>query len=82
MHFGIIKFLIFAEFNENRALKRYTMKSKMSSRKNAPGCKDSEHKENDGKIAIKVAERPTFILKTREGENRAVSPNHRNGTKY
>lgn len=34
--------------------------------------KDNEPKENN---------RPTFILKTREGENRAVSPSQRNGGK-
>ena len=42
--------------------------------------KDSEAKDSDGRGTIKVIDRPTFILKTREGENRAVSPNQqRNG---
>ncbi|OAD57874.1 Protein SMG9 [Eufriesea mexicana] len=41
--------------------------------------KDSEVKDGDGRGTIKVIDRPTFILKTREGENRAVSPNQRNG---
>ncbi|KAK1116520.1 hypothetical protein K0M31_018983 [Melipona bicolor] len=41
--------------------------------------KDSETKDSDGRGTIKVIDRPTFILKTREGENRAVSPNQRNG---
>lgn len=41
--------------------------------------KDSEVKEVDGRGTIKVIDRPTFILKTREGENRAVSPSQRNG---
>ncbi|XP_034190373.1 nonsense-mediated mRNA decay factor SMG9 [Osmia lignaria lignaria] len=42
--------------------------------------KDSEVKEVDGRGTIKVIDRPTFILKTREGENRAVSPSQRNGS--
>lgn len=41
--------------------------------------KDSEAKEGEGRGTIKVIDRPTFILKTREGENRAVSPSQRNG---
>jgi len=44
--------------------------------------KDSEIKEGENKNLIKIVERPTFILKTREGENRAVSPSQRNGHKY
>ncbi|XP_014482978.1 PREDICTED: protein SMG9 [Dinoponera quadriceps] len=40
--------------------------------------KDSE-KDGENKTLIKIVERPTFILKTREGENRAVSPSQRNG---
>lgn len=43
--------------------------------------KDSEGKEGEGRALIKVVERPTFILKTREGESRAVSPSQRNGNK-
>ncbi|KAG7212657.1 hypothetical protein KM043_012939 [Ampulex compressa] len=43
--------------------------------------KDSESKEGEGRALIKVVDRPTFILKTREGESRAVSPSHRNGNK-
>ncbi|KZC14600.1 Protein SMG9 [Dufourea novaeangliae] len=42
-------------------------------------AKDSEVRENDGRGTIKVIDRPTFILKTREGESRAVSPSQRNG---
>ncbi|XP_071632718.1 nonsense-mediated mRNA decay factor SMG9 isoform X2 [Temnothorax longispinosus] len=42
--------------------------------------KDSEIKDGE-KNLIKIVERPTFILKTREGENRAVSPSQRNGHK-
>ncbi|PBC33317.1 hypothetical protein APICC_08648 [Apis cerana cerana] len=41
--------------------------------------KDSDVKDTDSRGTIKVIDRPTFILKTREGENRAVSPNQRNG---
>ncbi|XP_050492529.1 nonsense-mediated mRNA decay factor SMG9 isoform X6 [Bombus huntii] len=41
--------------------------------------KDLEAKDGDSRGTIKVIDRPTFILKTREGENRAVSPNQRNG---
>ncbi|CAK9816014.1 Nonsense-mediated mRNA decay factor SMG9 [Anthophora plagiata] len=41
--------------------------------------KDAEQKDGDGRGTIKVIDRPTFILKTREGENRAVSPSQRNG---
>lgn len=41
--------------------------------------KDSDVKDSDSRGTIKVIDRPTFILKTREGENRAVSPNQRNG---
>lgn len=45
--------------------------------------KDHDINNTDNtKIPIKVVDRPTFILKTREGESRAVSPNQRNGTKY
>ncbi|KAI4496165.1 hypothetical protein M0802_008032 [Mischocyttarus mexicanus] len=43
--------------------------------------KDSEGKDGEGRAMIKVVERPTFILKTREGESRAVSPSQRNGNK-
>lgn len=43
--------------------------------------KDSEIKDGENKNLIKIVERPTFILKTREGENRAVSPSQRNGHK-
>ncbi|KAL0123423.1 hypothetical protein PUN28_005744 [Cardiocondyla obscurior] len=43
--------------------------------------KESEVKDGENKNLIKIVERPTFILKTREGENRAVSPNQRNGQK-
>ncbi|XP_043289637.1 protein SMG9 isoform X1 [Venturia canescens] len=54
----------------------------MSSRKmGSSSLKDSEAKDHDGRLSIKVAERPTFILKTREGESRAVSPSQRNGVK-
>ncbi|XP_034934513.1 protein SMG9 [Chelonus insularis] len=54
----------------------------MNSRKvTAVVSKDHDGKEIEGRIPIKVAERPTFILKTREGENRAVSPSQRNGSK-
>lgn len=40
--------------------------------------KDSEIKDGENKTLIKIVERPTFILKTRETENRAVSPSQRN----
>ncbi|KAK2585420.1 hypothetical protein KPH14_010088 [Odynerus spinipes] len=43
--------------------------------------KDTEAKDGEGRALIKVVERPTFILKTREGESRAVSPSQRNGNK-
>lgn len=43
--------------------------------------KETEVKEGDGRALIKLADRPTFILKTREGESRAVSPSQRNGNK-
>lgn len=43
--------------------------------------KDSEIKDGENKTLIKIVERPTFILKTREGESRAVSPSQRNGHK-
>ncbi|XP_051163003.1 nonsense-mediated mRNA decay factor SMG9 [Leptopilina boulardi] len=43
--------------------------------------KESEIKDSDGRALIKLADRPTFILKTREGESRAVSPSQRNGNK-
>ncbi|XP_036148181.1 protein SMG9 isoform X2 [Monomorium pharaonis] len=43
--------------------------------------KDSEIKDGESKSLIKIVERPTFILKTREGENRAISPSQRNGHK-
>lgn len=46
--------------------------------------KDSEVRDSDGRGTIKIIDRPTFILKTREGESRAVSPSQRNnhgGTK-
>ena len=44
--------------------------------------KDTEGKDGEGRALIKVMDRPTFILKTREGESRAVSPSQRNGNKY
>jgi len=44
--------------------------------------KDLEIKDGENKNLIKIVERPTFILKTREGENRAVSPSQRNGHRY
>ncbi|XP_011301214.1 protein SMG9 [Fopius arisanus] len=55
--------------------------SKMASKK-AGGItpKDQDQKENDGRGQIKVVDRPTFILKTREGESRAVSPSQKNGS--
>ncbi|CAG5102282.1 Similar to smg9: Protein SMG9 (Xenopus tropicalis) [Cotesia congregata] len=43
--------------------------------------KDYDTKDAENRPVIKVADRPTFILKTREGENRAVSPSQRNGAK-
>lgn len=43
--------------------------------------KDSEIKDGENRTLIKIVERP-FILKTREGESRAVSPSQRNGHKY
>lgn len=43
--------------------------------------KDTEAKDGEGRSLIKVVERQTFILKTREGESRAVSPSQRNGNK-
>lgn len=43
--------------------------------------KDSEGKDSDVRAPIKIVDRPTFILKTREGESRAVSPSQRNGNK-
>lgn len=39
--------------------------------------KDSETKDGENRTLIKIVERP-FILKTREGESRAVSPSQRN----
>lgn len=51
----------------------------MSSKKAQSSKEDS--KEAETRCQIKVAERPTFILKTREGESRAVSPSQRNGAK-
>ncbi|XP_014208604.1 protein SMG9 [Copidosoma floridanum] len=54
----------------------------MNSKKMIPiMTKDPSGKEGESRALIKVMDRPTFILKTREGENRAVSPNHRNGNK-
>nr|XP_031830020.1 protein SMG9 [Nomia melanderi] len=41
--------------------------------------KDPDSREQEGRGAIRVIDRPTFILKTREGESRAVSPSQRNG---
>lgn len=41
--------------------------------------KDSDFKEENR--TLKIVERPTFILKTREGESRAISPSQRNGNK-
>lgn len=43
--------------------------------------KDSESKDGEGKSLFKAGDRPPFILKTREGESRAVSPSQRNGSK-
>ncbi|XP_033223438.1 protein SMG9 [Belonocnema kinseyi] len=43
--------------------------------------KDSEGKDSDVRAPVKIVDRPTFILKTREGESRAVSPSQRNGNK-
>ncbi|XP_074111432.1 nonsense-mediated mRNA decay factor SMG9 [Cotesia typhae] len=43
--------------------------------------KDYDTKDAENRPVIKVADRPTFILKTREGESRAVSPSQRNGAK-
>ncbi|EZA58166.1 hypothetical protein DMN91_011703 [Ooceraea biroi] len=43
--------------------------------------KDLESKEGENRTLIKIVERPTFILKTREGENRAVSPSQRSISK-
>ncbi|XP_012270694.1 protein SMG9 [Orussus abietinus] len=43
--------------------------------------KDMDPKDNENRMPMKVVDRPTFILKTREGESRAVSPNQRNGNK-
>lgn len=43
--------------------------------------KDSEMRDSEARGTIKVIDRPTFILKTREGESRAVSPSQRNGNK-
>lgn len=43
--------------------------------------KDTDTKDGEGRALIKVIDRPTFILKTREGESRAVSPSQRNGSK-
>lgn len=55
----------------------------MSSRKTTTVLsKDHDIKDTDSRIPIKVGDRPTFILKTREGEGRAVSPNQRNGAKF
>ncbi|XP_001600565.2 protein SMG9 [Nasonia vitripennis] len=54
----------------------------MNSKKMIPILtKDSESKDGEGRALIKVMDRPTFILKTREGESRAVSPSQRNGNK-
>ncbi|XP_024939279.1 protein SMG9 isoform X3 [Cephus cinctus] len=54
----------------------------MNSRKTIPiMSKDMDVKDNESRALIKVVDRPTFILKTREGESRAVSPSQRNGTK-
>lgn len=58
-------------------------KLKMNSKKMIPiSSKDSESKDGESRALIKVMDRPTFILKTREGESRAVSPSQRNGNKY
>lgn len=54
----------------------------MNSKKMIPILtKDPEVKDGEGRALIKVMDRPTFILKTREGESRAVSPSQRNGNK-
>ena len=57
-----------------------SLHQKMNSKK-IISLHNSESKDNDGRAVIKIIDRPTFILKTREGENRAVSPNHKNGNK-
>ncbi|XP_046470203.1 nonsense-mediated mRNA decay factor SMG9 isoform X1 [Neodiprion pinetum] len=53
----------------------------MSSRKTLSASKDMDNKDGENRALIKVIDRPTFILKTREGESRAVSPSQRNGSK-
>lgn len=53
----------------------------MNSKKMIPIVKESDGKDGEGRALIKVMDRPTFILKTREGDNRAVSPSQRNGNK-
>lgn len=57
-------------------------KFEMNSKKMISISKDSESKDGKGRALIKVMDRPTFILKTRESESRAVSPSQRNGNKY
>lgn len=51
----------------------------MTSKKTSNIGKDQDQKENEGRGQMKVVDRPTFILKTREGESRAVSPSQKNG---
>ncbi|XP_012252963.2 nonsense-mediated mRNA decay factor SMG9 isoform X2 [Athalia rosae] len=53
----------------------------MNSRKTHSTLKDLDSMDGDSRARIKVVDRPTFILKTREGESRAVSPSQRNGSK-
>ncbi|XP_058799585.1 nonsense-mediated mRNA decay factor SMG9 [Phymastichus coffea] len=53
----------------------------MNSKKMISIVKESDGKDGEGRALIKVMDRPTFILKTREGDNRAVSPSQRNGNK-
>lgn len=54
----------------------------MNSKKTIPNVtKDPDGKDGEARALIKVMDRPTFILKTREGESRAVSPSQRNGNK-
>lgn len=58
----------------------------MNSRKTISSLKDiessKENSESNRSARVKIIDHPTFILKTREGENRAISPSQRNGNKY
>ncbi|XP_078041813.1 nonsense-mediated mRNA decay factor SMG9 [Augochlora pura] len=40
-------------------------------------AKDSDYRDSEGRGAIRLIDRPTFILKTRDSESRAVSPSQR-----